>query len=120
MKRNVVSASGAPVGVGVAVGSGLWVGGGEGFGVAMSLKTAGDTVGVGVRTGDAPGCAKDGIAMPRSPTRMTLPIPKSTTAVTALASPTAPIRSSACLTAISNAIPWASQRVGAAYPALHR
>jgi hypothetical protein len=85
--------------------------------VATSLSTAGETVGLGVGLGDALGSTKDGIAIPISPTRMTRPAPKSTAAVTALANPTAPIRSSACFTALSNDISTAPQRVGAAYPA---
>jgi hypothetical protein len=51
---------------------------------------------------------------------MTRPRAKSTTAVTTLASATAPIRNSACFTAISNGLPRASERVGPAYPARYR
>ena len=101
-------------------GSGVGVCVGDGLGVAMSLNTAGDTVGLGEGLGDAVGWDKDGKAMPRSPIRITRPTVKSTTAVTALASPTAPIRSSACFTALSNDISLAPQRVEAAYPARHR
>ena len=93
---------------------------GDGFGVAISLSTAGETVGLGDELGDGLGCEKDGNATPRSPTRMSRPSPKSTSAVTTLASPTAPIRSSACFTALSNDRSRAPQRVGAAYPARHR
>jgi hypothetical protein len=106
--------------VAVVEGSGVGVAVGEGFGVAMSLNTAGEMVGLGDGLGDALGREKDGMAMPRSPVRMTRPTAKSTTAVKALASPTAPIRSSACFTALSNDISAAPQRVRAAYPARHR
>ena len=108
------------MGAAVSVREGWGVGVPDGFGVAMSLNTAGEMVGVGDGLGDALGCDGDGNAKPRSPTRMNRPRPSNTTAVTALAIPTAPIRSSACLTALSNDILTAAQRVPAAYPARHR
>src|SRR5438093_10419441 len=117
-----VRASGPALGVAVSAGdgSGVAVVAGEGFGVAISLRTAGDTVGRGDWLADAPGWEKDGNAMPRSPMRMTLPTPRRTTAVRPLANPTAPIRSSACFTRLSNGAWRASQRVRSAYPARHR
>src|SRR5258705_7510 len=83
------------------------VGVGDAFGAATSLSTAGEMLGLG----KALGCDSCGIARPRSPRRMSRPTPRSTTAARALANPTAPIRSSACLTTKSNEDGKASKRV---------
>ena len=90
------------------------------MGVAVSLNTAGDGVRLGVGVAAAVGCGNEGMAMPRSPTRMTRPMPKSAMAVIPLAAATAPIRSSACLTTLSNDRFGGSQWVGPAYPAHYR